>query len=533
MLIDRFKEEDERNILNLIANIGRENDVDCMRLTGFCKVTGKKPVYVFVAKGEVLVLLLDWRSDPELEVADEELYGEKTPIYVAQKSNRISPVWQLAQFTNQYRQAMEEAGIKLGNVWSVMVSNSRFFNYEQMMFLWETMHITVYHNLNSYTLPPVYHSCRYHRALALPQYKAFKKWCERRGELKHESLWTYDDFDIDDDEMDFGLNDDDEDVTDSKSDDDDLSEFLHHGEDFLLGSPKPPRPLSAEILQPLPSPRKELEQMVGCQHIKKQVDDLIALSRYNKRMHHYFPQWKQHQVSLHAIFFGRPGTGKTTVCKIYGGLLKEAGVLSKGHVVVCNRATFVGPSWGDEENAIRQAMEAAKGGVLMIDEAYLLNSTHPNDPGKLILPQFMDILANEQQRDIAIVLCGYKEPMQHLLDLNPGLASRFPNHFEFSDFSIDELMAITRRRLTEYGYHFTRAGLLKYRAVLSQAYDVRNPNNWGNARFVVNLLEHIYLVHAKRCMQSKSAHDIKSFFSITPADIQPIEVSKEKKRIGF
>ena len=112
-------------------------------------------------------------------------------------------------------------------------------------------------------------------------------------------------------------------------------------------------------------------------------------------------------------------------------------------------------------------------------------------------------------------------------------SSRFPNRFEFEDFSIDELMQITRRRLAEYGYHFTRAGLQKYRTILTEAYRVRNPKDWGNARFVANLLEHIYLLHAKRCMKSKTPHGLKSFFSITPADIQPIDVPKEKKHIGF
>ena len=145
----------------------------------------------------------------------------------------------------------------------------------------------------------------------------------------------------------------------------------------------------------------------------------------------------------------------------------------------------------------------------------------------------MDILSNEKQRDIAIVLCGYKEPMQKLLDLNPGLASRFPNKFEFKDFSVDELLKITFRRLNEYGYHFTRSGLRKYKSVITEAYAVRNPNNWGNARFIANLLENIYLLHAKRCMRNKSNQSAKSFFNITPSDIQPIDVPIEKKRIGF
>ena len=123
--------------------------------------------------------------------------------------------------------------------------------------------------------------------------------------------------------------------------------------------------------------------------------------------------------------------------------------------------------------------------------------------------------------------------MQKLLDLNPGLASRFPNHFEFKDFTIDELMKITHHRLKEYGYHFTRAALHKYKAVLTEAYNIRNPHNWGNARFVANLLENIYLLHAKRCMKNGTPHDIKAFFIITASDIKSIEVPKEKKKIGF
>lgn len=120
--------------------------------------------------------------------------------------------------------------------------------------------------------------------------------------------------------------------------------------------------------------------------------------------------------------------------------------------------------------------------------------------------------------------------MLKLLDLNPGLASRFPNRFEFEDFSIDELMDITFRRIGEYGYHFTRAGLQKYKSLLAEAYAVRNPQTWGNARFVANLLEHIYLLHAKRCIRQRR---LSTAFSITPSDIQAIDVPKEKPRIGF
>lgn len=189
----------------------------------------------------------------------------------------------------------------------------------------------------------------------------------------------------------------------------------------------------------------------------------------------------------------------------------------------------------EKKNDVRQLLnyvvEMAKGGVLMIDEAYLLNSEHKSDPAKLIIPLLMDILANEQKRDIAIILCGYKEPMNKLLDTNPGLASRFPNRYEFQDFTIDELIEITRRRIREHNYRLTKAAWAKYKTLLSEAYAMRDPNTWGNARYVANLLEHIYMVHAKRCM--KQIPPFNRFFTITPADIQPIDTPKPRPRIGF
>jgi SpoVK/Ycf46/Vps4 family AAA+-type ATPase len=94
--------------------------------------------------------------------------------------------------------------------------------------------------------------------------------------------------------------------------------------------------VKVEILRPIPNPREELDKLVGCSEIKQRMDELVKLTCYNKMMHELCPTVKQHAVSLHSLFLGRPGTGKTTVCKIYGSLLRQAGALSKGHVVVCD-----------------------------------------------------------------------------------------------------------------------------------------------------------------------------------------------------
>ncbi len=287
-----------------------------------------------------------------------------------------------------------------------------------------------------------------------------------------------------------------------------------------------------EILDPIDNPREELDKLIGCGDIKRRMDELVALTTYNKTMQELFPNSKQHEVSLHSVFLGRPGTGKTTVCKIFGSLLHQAGALSKGHVVLCDRGTFIGTLWGDEERSVRQVLEKAKGGVLMIDEAYLLNSRNDNDPGKLVLQLLMNILADESQRDIAVVLCGYKDQMQKLLDMNPGLQSRFPNKFEFQDFSVDELLEITQTRIRDYEYSFTDQAWEKYRGMLNQAYQVRDPQTWGNARFVANQLERIYMQHATRCVMQKP-EDKQEWRQLTPEDIVPIEVSRPKAKIGF
>ena len=290
--------------------------------------------------------------------------------------------------------------------------------------------------------------------------------------------------------------------------------------------------VKVDILRPIANPQEELDKLVGCRDIKQRMDELVALTGYNKMMHKLFPNGKQHKVSLHSIFLGHPGTGKTTVCKIFGSLLHQAGALSKGHVVVCDRGTFIGTLWGDEERAMRQVVEMSQGGVLMIDEAYLLNSKNDHDPGKMVIQLMMNILADEKQRDIAVVLCGYKEPMMKLLDSNPGLQSRFPNKFEFADFSVDELLEITRCRVKDYNYEFTAKAWEKYSNLLSQAYKVRDPETWGNARFIANQLERIYLQHATRCMKQQ-LKDKEDLLTLTAEDILPIEVPRQRTKIGF
>lgn len=324
---------------------------------------------------------------------------------------------------------------------------------------------------------------------------------------------------------------------DAEIDDDDVSITSPFGlgsslDDDEEEDPSREKKIKFQVLPPLQSPKEELSKLVGCFDIKQRIEQLTMLSRYNNMIKKMNPEGKGHELSLHSIFYGKPGTGKTTICKIMGGLLRKTGALSIGHVVVCSRKDFIGTRWGDEEIRVRQAVKEAQGGVLMIDEAYQLVSENPCDPGRLVMPLLMDVLSDEKQRDIAIVLCGYKDEMKKLIDLNPGLNSRFPNVFEFKDFTVEELLEITQRRVREYGYEFTRVAWRKYQSIIENAYKVRDANTWGNARFIANLLENIYLQHAMRCVKKKGI-DRHHLLQITPADVQPIEIARPKPHFGF
>lgn len=292
--------------------------------------------------------------------------------------------------------------------------------------------------------------------------------------------------------------------------------------------------LRVDMLPLLPNPEAELDKLLGCDDIRRQIEHLTALTRYNAQMHQIAPDVPPHKVSLHAIFQGAPGTGKTTLCKIYAALLHKAGALSKGHVVVASRSTFIGTRWGDDEAVVHAVLEAAKGGVLMIDEAYQLVSDNPNDPGRLTLQLMMPLLADEQNRDIAIVLCGYKGAMQRIFDLNEGLRSRFVNVFDFPEFSVPQLLEISRRRFGVHHYHFTRQAWAHYCDILRQGYDHRDKKTWANARVVANLLDEVYTRHAQR-ITTHNITDRDQFFTITAADIKPITLPTPTpvQRIGF
>ena len=529
-LIDDFKRQTKSTIWKHMDAMAVNYAVYSNRQKGFAPILSDNDVYIYINQANIVVVCIDCcKKDEEKNYMESESIDMM--IYHPGCKLRESTVWKLKETIQTIKTRMQIREFSM-EVYGVLLSEATITNAYYLEDMWEKNNIkvidgfkTLKHrraevNADDETIGRIYYEVLNDASLDFK----IKPHLDENDEFE-KALQLFSNGGLD--------------VEEVSQEEEEEEEELHQTDE-----PEPePVPsgtidqnlnlsVEIEILPPINNPREELNKLVGCDDIKRRMDELVALTTYNKTMQEMFPNCKQHEVSLHSVFLGRPGTGKTTVCKIFGSLLHQAGALSKGHVVMCDRGTFIGTLWGDEERSVRQVLEKAKGGVLMIDEAYLLNSRNDNDPGRMVIQLLMNILADESQRDIAVVLCGYKDQMLKLLETNPGLQSRFPNRFEFQDFSVNELLEITQTRVKHYEYQFTDQAWDKYRTMLNQAYQVRDPQTWGNARFVANQLDRIYIQHATRCVKQRP-EDKQSWRMITPDDIVPIETPRPKTKICF
>ena len=544
-LIEDFWKQTKTTIWKHMDAMAVNYAVYSNHLRGFAPFLTDKDVYIYANTKNVVVVCVDSCGH-----SDEQIYEESEQldmlIYSAGFELRESMVWKLVETKNMIKKRLSNSGNEM-EVYGVLLTEASITNADELEDMWNEYKIKVIEGFSSLK----------HRWASVNNdedndaKKYFDVLIDDKWDEKRDSMFEdYDDFEkLLMDFVNDGFEKVEEDVSEETTEDDEelLDDEPEENVDNDVDEDEDDTPtvtdgeieqndthsVKVQILHPIKNARKELDRLVGCRDIKRRMDELLSLTRYNSMKREMCPESKQHEVSLHSVFFGRPGTGKTTVCKIFGSLLHDVGALSKGHVVVCDRSTFIGTLWGDEERAMRQVVDLARGGVLMLDEAYLLNGQNTNDPGKMVIQLLMNLLADEKQRDLAVVICGYKEPMMKLLEMNPGLHSRFPNRFEFSDFSFEELLDITQQRIREYDYHFTRSAWEKYKQVLQEAYAQRDPMTWGNARFIANQLDRIYLQHARRCVNHSKKMDRQHLQTLTPADIMPMEMQKRRPHVGF
>ncbi|WP_020660765.1 right-handed parallel beta-helix repeat-containing protein [Amycolatopsis benzoatilytica] len=255
----------------------------------------------------------------------------------------------------------------------------------------------------------------------------------------------------------------------------------------------------------LEGPLGELEELVGLAGVKKEVTgliNLIKMSQMRERMGLPMPP-----MSRHLVFAGPPGTGKTTVARLYGTVLAELGILSKGHMIEVARQDLVGQYIGSTAIKTTEVVEKAVGGVLFIDEAYTLSApTGGSGPdfGREAIDALMKIM--EDQRDsLVVIVAGYSEQMEQFLQSNPGLASRFTRTVEFPNYSVDELVTITTGLTRKHYYEMTDDALAALRDYFER---VPKTSTFGNGRVARKLFEAMVNNQASRLALHPPAKDI-------------------------
>jgi SpoVK/Ycf46/Vps4 family AAA+-type ATPase len=249
------------------------------------------------------------------------------------------------------------------------------------------------------------------------------------------------------------------------------------------------------------SPSDQLDRLIGLDSIKEEMKSLISFVKMQQfRRSNGLPTVP---IQLHAVFTGNPGTGKTTVAKIYAAFLKECGILKRGHLIVASRADFVAGYMGQSAGKTKKKIREALGGVLFIDEAYSLIASGPTggDYGKEVIDTLVDEMTKHNE-NLVVVLAGYPNEMDKLLGSNPGLRSRFKKYFIFPDYNQGELLAIMEAYAGSYQYQLTDDA----RKLLIEMINVEAIS--GNGRFATNLVDEMIQAQAMRLMSSEKDPDL-------------------------
>lgn len=309
-----------------------------------------------------------------------------------------------------------------------------------------------------------------------------------------------------------------------------------HSGDLLAGSPAPAaaRPRGQQQAQaegaavgagpgtvredsrPAEEVLTELEGLVGLASVKREVRALIDMIEVGRRRRQ--AGLKAASVRRHLVFTGSPGTGKTTVARLYGEILAGLGVLTKGHLVEVSRVDLVGEHIGSTAIRTQEAFDRARGGVLFIDEAYGLS---PEDAGRDFGREAIDTLVKlmeDHREEVVVIVAGYTAEMARFLATNPGVASRFSRTITFGDYSPEELLRIVEQQAREQEYALgdgTREALLKHFAVLPKG------PAFGNGRTARQTFEAMVERHAGRVAQlaDPTAEELSLLF---PEDLPPL-----------
>ena len=242
----------------------------------------------------------------------------------------------------------------------------------------------------------------------------------------------------------------------------------------------PDIPIDEELLKESLS---KLNKMIGLDKVKHDIDELVKLVRF------YKDQGKdvRKAFSLHSVFSGNPGTGKTTVARILAQIYKALGILERGHLVECDRQSLVGGYIGQTAIKTAEMIEKSMGGVLFLDEAYALTEGGSGDYGREAIETLLKRM-EDRRGSFIVIAAGYTQNMERFMESNPGLKSRFDRVFQFEDFKPEELYRIAINQLSESGITPDPEAAAHLEAYITYLYQHRD-KYFGNGRAVRKVIE--------------------------------------------
>ena len=274
--------------------------------------------------------------------------------------------------------------------------------------------------------------------------------------------------------------------------------------------------------EPIRDPMEELNELIGLETIKHDVMELASFAKIQKMRKDQ--GLKAVPISMHLVFTGNPGTGKTTVARILAGLYKNIGVLSKGQLVEVDRSGLVAGYVGQTALKTQEQIKRAMGGVLFVDEAYALSQKDDNF-GQEAIDTILKAMEDHRD-DLVVIVAGYTEPMKKFINSNPGLKSRFNKYIEFEDYSVDELEQIFYLNCKKYDYVVDEDIKHHIRTMIA-ARKLLKLENFANAREVRNMFEEIIANQARRVSEMENP-TIEDMMRISLEDLT--DLPKEEKK---
>ena len=266
--------------------------------------------------------------------------------------------------------------------------------------------------------------------------------------------------------------------------------------------------------------KKELSSYIGLSAVKAEVENLINMATvYGMRREHGLPTA---DMSLHMVFSGNPGTGKTMIARFMARVYHSLGILSKGQLIEVDRSGLVAGYVGQTAIKTSKVLEKAKGGVLFIDEAYTLTSKEGNDFGYEAVDTILKAMEDNRE-DLVVIVAGYIDRMEGFIDSNPGLQSRFNKYLHFADYSAEEMTDIFLMQCEKNCYTPDKDAVEAIREYLRMASE--EAGEFGNARGVRNVFEKVLSAQANRLAAAKEITR-EELMHLTKEDVQTAAYGK-------